>query len=197
MEAKFYVYAYLREDGTPYYIGKGKDKRAWSKQHSVSLPKDMSRIVLMEKNLTEIGAFALERRYIKWYGRKDNGGILYNFSDGGEGHIGRKITEETRKRMSEAQRGLRKNLSDEQRKLRSEIAKRLKHTEEFKKKMSLRLSGSNNPNYGKTFNFSEMHRKSLSEASKNVKRINCSHCSKDFTPWGFVKHTKGVSSWPQ
>lgn len=116
----YYVYAYLRKDGTPYYIGKGKGKRAWKKHRYVKTPKDKEQIVICECKLTEIGSLALERRLIKWYGRKDNNtGILRNMTDGGDGsnpseEIKRKIsianknskrTEEQRKNISEGHKG--------------------------------------------------------------------------------------------
>ena len=104
----YYVYAYIRSHdtkvakaGTPYYIGKGKNKRAWNKHSNVKRPDDKSKIIILEQNLSEIGAFALERRMIEWYGREDIdvGGILRNKSEGGY-YPGKLFhTEETKKMM--------------------------------------------------------------------------------------------------
>jgi hypothetical protein len=83
---RFYTYAYLREDRTPYYIGKGSKKDIYKNKGEIKPPKDKSRIIFLKQNLTEEEAFKHEIYMIAVFGRKDLGtGILHNRTDGGEG----------------------------------------------------------------------------------------------------------------
>ena len=104
--SEYYTYAYLREDKTPYYIGKGKDDRIYSTNRRIKPPKDKSRIIYLKQNLTEAEAFKHEIYMISVLGRKDLGtGILRNRTNGGEGASGCIPSEETRKKISVANKG--------------------------------------------------------------------------------------------
>jgi hypothetical protein len=106
---EYYTYAYLREDGTPYYIGKGKGKRWYYKYgKNCKPPKDRSRIIKLKQNLTEEEAFKHEIYMIAVFGKKCDGtGILMNISNGGNappvlrGDNHHMKNEEYRKRVSE------------------------------------------------------------------------------------------------
>lgn len=196
---RFYTYAYLREDRTPYYIGKGQGNRIYSSNRTINKPKDKSRIIFLKQNLTEEEAFKHEKYMISVFGRKDLGtGTLHNRTNGGDGisgyrhgedsrkkirknAIGRKVTGETRKKMSESKKGIvpwctGKKLTEEHRekiKRAHKNRKYKKHTEETKKKISEankgKYTGQKNPMYGK------LH----TEETKNKMSLKAKNISKD------------------
>jgi hypothetical protein len=136
----YYTYAYLREDLSPYYVGKGRTYRASSTNRCFK-PPCIDRIVLLRENMSEKQAFAHEREMIKMWGRKDLGnGMLRNLTDGGEGMSGHKFSDEHKARIGLARKGR-------------------KHTEESKAKMSLSNKGRKK---------SEEHKAKMSLKGKNI-----------------------------
>ena len=195
---RFYTYAYLREDKTPYYIGKGTGKRIYSTNRSIKPPKDKSRIIYLKKNLTEEEAFRHEIYMIDVFGRKDLGtGILQNLTNGGEGMSGCIPSEETKRKLSEESKGEKNNFygkthSEETKRKISDAHKGENnymygrtHSEETKRKQSEVKIGKNNPNYGKSH--SEEHRRKIGDAQKGKTRseetkIKISEALKGKTP---------------
>ena len=145
---EYYTYAYLREDGTPYYVGKGKAGRITNSLHRIAIPKENERIIYLKKNLTDEEARKHEIYMISVLGRKELGtGILRNMTNGGEGCAGRRLSDETKKKISNKHKG--KKFSIDHRKKLSEAAKKRKASEETRDKMSRVSMGKNNASYGK------------------------------------------------
>jgi hypothetical protein len=126
-----YTYMWLRENGVPMYVGKGTGERAFKKRR-IGSPPSRDRIILQEFETHE-DALQAEMFLIAFYGREDLGqGPLLNLTDGGDqppnhtgfkrrpesiqkfinsrrGKSGWKHSLETRKRLSEAQKGRSRN----------------------------------------------------------------------------------------
>lgn len=137
-----YVYGFLRHKdsaagakGTLYYIGKGCGNRAYLRaQRHVPAPPDRSYVVFIQEGLTEKEALNLEVFCIKLYGRVDTGaGILRNLTDGGEGVCGLQFSEETKRRLSELNKG--KKLSSETKARISKTTKGKRLKEETKQRI--------------------------------------------------------------
>ena len=171
----YYTYAYLREDKTPYYIGKGTGKRIYSTNKRIKPPKDKSRIIFLKQNLTEEEAFKHEVYMIDVFGRKDLGtGILVNMPTGGEGASGWVPSEENKKNISDAKKNpseetrrkisdAKKNPSEKTRKKMSDVQKGKILTEETRRKISVA---------NKDKILSEEHKKKISDAQKGNKNHN-------------------------
>ncbi len=106
-QLEFYVYIHFRsDDGLPFYVGKGRANRAWrtdgrSVQWNRIVAKHGLKVEILKADISESDAFELEKSTILTLGR----GFLCNHTDGGEGVAGWEPSDETKARMSAAQRG--------------------------------------------------------------------------------------------
>lgn len=173
MSFEYYVYAYVRDDGTPYYIGKGKDRRAYAphkrRDGTFINPPPRARIIFLEQNLSNVGACAIERRLIRWWGKKSNGGILTNMCDGGDGGgiPGRRLSEDQKRKISNSLRGkTRSPEAIEKTKLKHMGTKR---SQESRQRMSKAQQGSSR---------SDEAKKNMSLGALSRPKVSCPHCSK-------------------
>lgn len=160
---EYYTYAYLREDKTPYYIGKGSNDRAYGDHKGYVFVPPIDRILILKYFDDENDAFKHEIYLINVFGRKDLGtGILWNRTNGGEGVSGAVFTEETRNRMSKSRMGDKNHFYGK------------KHSIQTKEKISNTKRGTTPHNKGKCLSDNEIgySGRYMRDYRKGVKKIN-------------------------
>lgn len=113
-----YVYRHVRKDtNQPFYVGIGKSSdqgkyiRSTSGRNrnkywrNITTKTDYSVEVMLD-DLTWIEACEKEREFILLYGRKDSQtGTLVNMTDGGDGRANSIVSEETKRKIGDSNRG--------------------------------------------------------------------------------------------
>ncbi len=161
----FYVYRHIRLDtNTPFYVGKGKNKRAYAVKKRNNrwqsiVNKHGYRVEFLIININEDLAFKKEMEFIKLY--KNFKYCEANFTDGGDGL--RNPSQEIRDKIANSVRGL-------------------KHSEETKRNMSKTRLG--HPGYTKGFKMTKESsiKKSIfmKNSKTNCKSIKCLNDGKTF-----------------
>ncbi len=170
----FYTYIWMREDWTPYYVGKGSKNRAFINQgHTVHKPSNLLRIFVQYWE-SEEKAFEMEKWYISFYGRKDIlTGCLQNHTDGGENPPNMKgvpKSEEHKRKIGNKSRGRIFPLSAKKKLSLERKGKHFSFSTEFKKgqepwnKGKSVCSGEENPFYGKKH--TDETKRKISEANR-------------------------------
>ena len=103
----YYVYLYLTEERTPYYVGMGRGNRCYRHCNSYDAPvpkRDL--IIILKDGLTQADAWLREEIFIAMWGRKCDGGILDNKTRGGAGWGGGSpATPERKRKIGKANKG--------------------------------------------------------------------------------------------
>lgn len=176
------VYRHTHDDGIVFYIGIGKNKkRAYTKDRrspiwKYAVEKYGLNVEILHDNISWEDACKIEQELIKQYGRKAfNEGTLVNLTEGGDGRLGIKASEETKQKMSESHIGLNtwskgRVMSDEQKLRYKNLGlsnKGKPKSEEHKQKLSESLKG-RKPNY-LGCKHTEEQRKKISDSKKGEK----------------------------
>lgn len=152
----FYVYAHYKGNSDSltdtFYVGKGKNDRAFVKSGKSKYWKGVVKkygynVKILHEHLTEQDALAIEKLLIAIY--KGFGIKLANLTEGGDNppsQLGKKRSEETRKKLSESHKGNAsswkgKRASEETRKKLSESHMEISPSKETRKKLSEALKG--------------------------------------------------------
>jgi hypothetical protein len=144
------VYAYLREQdgangraGSPYYVGvASRLQRPYESHGSIPVPSNQALIRVLRSGITHHQAHEWEKYYIAIYGRINTGSgrcLLMNRTDGGEGAIGMRHSQNAKDRIAAAQRG--RTMSEERRRQMSLQRKGIKLSPETCARMSEARTG--------------------------------------------------------
>lgn len=131
----------------PFYIGIGTMvQRAYSKTHRNAhwlaiVDKTDYEVHILFDDIDYEFAKKKEIEFIELYKRKEDNGTLCNITKGGDGVLGIRHTQESRRKIGEPNKG--KTISEEHRKRISEFHKGKKLSEEHRKKISQAQKGKN------------------------------------------------------